>query len=190
MLRRQLLAAVDRVTFSSVRICVCSILIPLQSGSERFRHRWKWTYGAVLAFPNRFGDTINCASHPALSHNASIRCDCTAGHLAVHPRAAAACIHHVIKAAVKREARAKVVFIKEAAPTLTMYIVVAISTARVGIEWVKHGVVHLAEDGLEEPERIGEGGVAGPAKVEGVFGEGYVALPAGIAGAATMTGPS
>ena len=82
------------------------------------------------------------------------------------------------------------VFIKEAAPTLTMYIVVAISTARVGVEWVEHGVVHLAEDGLEEPERIGKGGVARPAIVEGVFGEGYVALPAGIAGAATMTGPS
>jgi hypothetical protein len=64
---------------------------------------------------------------------------------------------------------------------------VAISTPLVGVEWVEHGVVHLAEDRLEEPERIGEGGVVGPAKVEGVFGEWYVALPAGIAGAAPMT---
>jgi len=67
---------------------------------------------------------------------------------------------------------------------------VAISTTRVGEEWVEHGTVQLAEDGLEESERIGEAGVVVPAKVEGLFGEGCVALPAGIAGAATMTRPS
>jgi hypothetical protein len=91
---------------------------------------------------------------------------------------------------VKREARAEAVVIKEAAPTLTVCIVVAISTPRVREEWVEHGIVYLAKDGLEEPERIGEGGMVGPAKVEGLLREGYVALPAGIAGAATMPRPS
>jgi hypothetical protein len=80
--------------------------------------------------------------------------------------------------------------IKEAAPTLVVCIMTAISTPRIGEEWVEHGIVHLAKDRLEEPERIGEAGVVGPAKLEGVFGEGCVALPAGIAGAATVTSPS
>jgi hypothetical protein len=78
--------------------------------------------------------------------------------------------------------------IKEAAPTLVVYIMVAISTPR--DEWVKHGIMQLAENRLEESERIGEASVVVPAKVEGLFGEGHMALPAGIAGATTMTRPS
>jgi hypothetical protein len=80
--------------------------------------------------------------------------------------------------------------IEEAAPTLMVCIVAAISTTRVGEEWVEHGIIQLAKDRLEEPERIGEAGVVVPTEVEGVFWEGCVALPAGIAGATTMTGPS
>src|SRR5713226_3437438 len=152
----------------------------------------EWTYGGILAFQNRFSDPINCVGHLALSHNATIRCDRTVGHLAVHPRATTARIHHVIEATVEREARAKKMVIKEAVPTLTMCIMVAISTPRVEGEWVtgKHGVLQVAKDGLEDPERIGKVGLVRPAKLEGIFGEGCVVLPTGIAGATTMSGPS
>jgi len=151
------------------------------------------TYGGILAFPNRFADTINRASHPALGQKATIRCDCAVGHLAVHPRATTARIHHVIEPTVKREACAKDIVIKEAAPTLVICITVAISTPRVGEDWVERLVKRILqppEDGLEDSERISKGGLVGPAKFEGVFGEGYVALPAGIAGATTMSRPS
>jgi len=177
MLQR-LLTPVDRVPFSAVWIGVRRILVA----------------GGVLPFPNRFGNTINRVSHPALGHKATIRSDCTVGHLAVHPRATTtARIHHVIEPTVEREARVKDMVIKESTPTVTMCIKGSISTSmpRVGEEWVGHGVVKPpedgAEDGLKDSERVGEPGVVPPKVKEGVFGKGCVALRAGIAGATTMT---
>jgi hypothetical protein len=64
--------------------------------------------------------------------------------------------------------------------------VAAVSAPRVGEEGIGHG---MAEDGLEESEGIGETAVVVPAKVEWVFREGYVGLPAGVVGATTVTRP-
>jgi len=67
--------------------------------------------------------------------------------------------------------------------------VAAVSTPRVGKEGIGHGMVKPTEDGLEESEGIGETAVVVPAKVERVFREGYVGLPAGVVRATTMTRP-
>jgi len=104
LLRRYLLTSVDRVAFSSVWIGVCSVLIT----------------HSILALPDRFCDTVDCASHPTLSHPATIRCECTAGDLTVRPCATTAGIYPVIKPTLKWEAHADGGVIKEATATLVI----------------------------------------------------------------------
>jgi len=124
LLRRYLLTSVDGVPFSPVWIGVCSILVT----------------GAILAFPNRFCDPVDCARHPALGHPAAVRCHCTARHLTVRPRATSARMYRVVKHTLEWEVHAGEWVIKEAAPTLAMRIMAAFSTPRIREEWVGHRV--------------------------------------------------
>jgi len=102
--RRYLLTTIDRMSLSPVWIDVCSVLVA----------------GAVLAFPNRFGDTIDHASHPALTHPPTVRCHRAAGYLAVDPRATTARIHHVIEPTLEGEAHAAERLVKGATPMLVV----------------------------------------------------------------------
>lgn len=175
LLRSDLLASIDRVSFSTVWIGVCGVFVASN----------------VSTLPDRFGDAVDCASHPALRHPATIRRNGATRDLTVNARATASAVHHIVKhvATLERETHADGWVIKEATRATTVRIVAAVPTPRVGEEWVRHGMVQLAKDGLEKSEGVCEVCMMRPWMVERIFREGHILLPAGVMRAAAMARP-
>jgi hypothetical protein len=84
------------------------------------------TYNAVHAFPHRFGDTIDRASHSALSHPATVGSNCAAGYLAVYAGATVSRIYHIVEPTVERETHVDERVVKEARRSTLVCIMAAV----------------------------------------------------------------
>jgi hypothetical protein len=56
-------------------------------------------------------------------------------------------------------------------------------------EWVRHGMMQLAKNGLEKSEGIREARMMRQWKVKGIIREGHILFPAGVMRAAMMARP-
>ena len=191
LLRSYLVAPIDRVPFSTVWISICGVFVSLRRmGSAWDLHtRCEETYGCVSTLPDRFGDAVDRASHPALRHPTSIRRHCATRSVAVDTRATVSTVHHVVEhvATLEREAHPDEWVVKEATLAAVVRIVAAVPTPRVMEKWVRHGMVHFAEDGLEKSKGICEAGMMRPWIIKGIVREGHILFPAGVmVGAAMM----
>ena len=193
LLRSYLVAPIDRVSFSTVWIRVSGVFVSLGTMASAWdlHTGCEETYGSVSTLPNRFGDAVNRASHPALRHPASIGRHGATGNLTVNTRATVSTVHHVVEhvATVEREAHPDEWVIKEATRAAVVRIVAAVPAPRVMEKGVRHGMMQVAKDRLEKSEGICEARMMRPWKVKGIILEGHILFPAGVMRAAAMTRP-